>query len=154
MGPFSLAPSMGPGPFFLIAFPFPLSFPMNHLDHAIATLLWSESDDNGQPLDRLGAELSPEARRRIETEWAEFSAKAEALGFDALEHRATMLPRDCDADHWAAVAHDWALTRNRHGAGFWDGDWVEPWGRRLTDLAHKSGEISLYLGDDGLIYAC
>ena len=127
---------------------------MNHLDHAIATLLWTELDDNGQPLDSLGAELAPETISRIKAEWADFSAKAEALGFDPLEHRATVLPRDCNADHWAAVAHDWTLTRNRHGAGFWDGDWAEPWGQRLTDLAHSFGEISLYLGDDGLIYAC
>lgn len=127
---------------------------MNHLEHAITTLLWSELDDNGQPLDSLGAELAPETISRIQAEWADFSAKAKALGFDPFEHRATVLPRDCDADHWAAVAHNWALTRNRHGAGFWDGGWAEPWGRRLTDLAHASGEVSLYLGDDGLIYAC
>ena len=126
---------------------------MTHLDHAIATLLQTETDDNGQPLDRLDAVLALEARKRIEAEWATFSAKAEALGFDPFEHRATVLPRDCDADHWAAVAHDWTLTRNRHGAGFWDGGWAEPWGQRLTDLAHASGEISLYLGDDGFIYA-
>ena len=126
---------------------------MIHLGHAIATLLQTETDDNGQPLDKLDAELAPETRRRIEIEWADFSAKADTLGFDPLEHRATVLPRDCDADHWAAVAHDWVLTRNRHGAGFWDGGWAEPWGQRLTDLAHASGEISLYLGDDGLIYA-
>jgi len=126
---------------------------VNYLNHAIATLLWSTTDDNGQPLDSLSAELAPEARDKIEAEWLEFSAKAEALGFDPLEHRATMLPRDCNAHHWVAVAHDWALTRNHHGTGFWDGGWQAPWGDRLTNLAHSSGEIELYLGDDGLIYA-
>jgi hypothetical protein len=126
---------------------------MNHPEHAIATLLWSETDDNSQSLDILDAELAPETRRRVETKWEDFRVKAETLGFDPLEHRATMLPRDCNANPWAAVAHDWALTLNRHGAGFWDGGWAEPWGQRLTDLAHASGEISLYLGDDGLIYA-
>lgn len=127
---------------------------MNYSNHAIAALLWSATDDNGQPLDSLGSELAPETRDKIKAEWLEFTAKADALGFDPLEHRATMLPRDCNADHWAAVAHDWALTRNYHGAGFWDGGWHAPWGNRLTNLAHDSGEIELYLGDDELIYAC
>ena len=134
-------------------FPSLTFFLMTHLDHVIATLIWSETDDNGRPLDSLDAELSSETRLSIETEWADFCAKAEGIGFDPFEHRATMLPRDCNADHWAAVAHDWALTRNHHGAGFWDGGWDAPWGQMLTDLAHASGEINLYLGDDSLVYA-
>ena len=129
-------------------------FPVNYSSHALAALLWSTTDDNGQPLDGSSAELAPETRDKIEAEWLEFSAKAEALGFDPLEHRATVLPRDCNAHHWAAVAHHWALTRNHHGAGFWGGDWQTPWGDRLTNLAHLSGEIELYVGDDGLIHAC
>lgn len=47
---------------------------------------------------------------------------------------------------------DFALTRNREGAGFWDGDWPEPQAKQLTDAAHAFGEASLYAGDDGLIY--
>jgi hypothetical protein len=126
---------------------------MTPSDHAIATLLGSETDDNGQRLSGMAPYLSSEAKTKIAAEWADFGAKAEGLGFDPFEHRATMLPRDCNADHWAAVACDWVLTRNRHGAGFWDGGWTSPWGDRLTDLAHASGEINLYLGDNGLIYA-
>lgn len=43
------------------------------------------------------------------------------------------------------------LTRNRHGAGFWDRD-LGPIGKRLTDAAHALGECVSYLGDDGLIH--
>ena len=42
--------------------------------------------------------------------------------------------------------HDFFLTRNRHGAGFWDK--TEIYGsdeaKRLTEIAHEFGEISCY----------
>lgn len=70
---------------------------------------------------------------------------------------------DCEAfwrDHWqdmesdpGRAGHDFWLTRNRHGAGFWDGDWPEPAATRLTDAAHVYGWVDLYVGDDGLIYS-
>jgi hypothetical protein len=50
------------------------------------------------------------------------------------------------------AGHDFWLTRNGHGAGFWDGDWPEPLATVLTDAAHAFGELSPYVGDDGLIY--
>jgi hypothetical protein len=50
------------------------------------------------------------------------------------------------------VAHDFWLTRNGHGAGFWDGDYEEKLGDRLTAAAQKFGEADLYIGDDGWIY--
>ena len=63
---------------------------------------------------------------------------------------------DLDADGCpdrAHGGHDFWLTRNRHGAGFWDGDYPAAIGRRLTDAAHAYGESDWYVGDDGLIYA-
>jgi len=48
------------------------------------------------------------------------------------------------------VAHDFWLTRNGHGAGFWDGDYE--YGDELTKLSKKFGEIDPYVGDDGKIY--
>jgi hypothetical protein len=48
--------------------------------------------------------------------------------------------------------YDFWLTRNRHGCGYWDGDWPEPQATRLTEAAHRFGEMEVYLGDDGLIY--
>jgi hypothetical protein len=43
---------------------------------------------------------------------------------------------------------DFFLTRNRHGAGFWDGDWSEPQATTLTNAAHRFGEFELYETDD------
>ena len=42
------------------------------------------------------------------------------------------------------------LTRNHHGAGFWDRGLGDV-GKRLTDAA-RLGECDAYLGDDGFIY--
>lgn len=45
------------------------------------------------------------------------------------------------------VVHDLWLTRNRHGAGFWDGDYPEEIEDVLTDMAHAFGEV--YVDEDG-----
>lgn len=50
------------------------------------------------------------------------------------------------------AGHDFWLTRNGHGAGFWDGDWPEVDGAVLTLAAKKFGAYHLYVGDDGKIY--
>ena len=39
------------------------------------------------------------------------------------------------------AGHDFWLTRNRHGAGYWDGDYPEPAGSTLTAAAHVYGEV-------------
>ena len=43
------------------------------------------------------------------------------------------------------------LTRNRHGTGFWD-QGLEEAGEMLRDAAHKFGECSVYVGDDGKLH--
>jgi hypothetical protein len=121
-------------------------------EHALIALLCSERDDEGNPLDSGDYPISDSLKAKVTADWDSFCEKAEALGFDAEEHRAMMLHPDYERDAWNAAAHDFILTRNDHGAGFWDGDWHEPWGSRLTTLAHSFGELSCYIGDDGAIY--
>lgn len=48
------------------------------------------------------------------------------------------------------VGHDFWLTRNGHGAGFWDRGLSI--GKELTDIAKTFGEKFAYLGDDGKVY--
>lgn len=99
--------------------------------------LWSSTDDNGEPLDDGGYV---------------FAAKvAEALTAEALKFYWDN-EDDCRADPGQA-GHDLWLTRNRHGAGFWDGDWPHDVGGRLTDASDAVGGIDLYVGDDGMIHA-
>jgi hypothetical protein len=54
-----------------------------------------------------------------------------------------------DADN----GHNFWFTRCGHGAGFWDGDYPEPQASRLTKASEDFGNVDLYVGDDGKIYA-
>jgi hypothetical protein len=48
--------------------------------------------------------------------------------------------------------HDYWLTRERHGAGFWDRGYPAAVGKALTDAAHADGSQDLYLGDDDRVH--
>jgi hypothetical protein len=107
--------------------------------------LWSSfhwddmADSNPTPLDdAYGVEdLSPQAMAEFERDCLEFAR-------DNADDLTAMDPGQAGHDLW--------LTRNGHGAGFWDRG-LGNLGRRLTDAAHAYGEIDLYVADDGLIYA-
>lgn len=49
------------------------------------------------------------------------------------------------------VGHDFCLTRNGHGAGFWDRGLGEL-GDRLTRASKPYGTQDGYIGDNGLLY--
>ena len=119
--------------------------------HAIEALLWSSVvGPNDEPADMY--EPSKELSNQIYKEWESFQEKAVKLGFNPELHRKTCINL-IEGDYWDHAAHDFILTRNHHGAGFWDGDWFEPYGSLLTDLAHTFPELELYLNDDGLVSA-
>jgi len=42
-------------------------------------------------------------------------------------------------DRITDAAHDFWLTRNGHGAGFWDGDWPKYQGDMFTNIAQSFG---------------
>lgn len=55
----------------------------------------------------------------------------------------------------AAFGHDFALTRNGHGVGFWDREsegLPKFLGDALTKICKDFKESDLYLGDDGRAY--
>lgn len=64
------------------------------------------------------------------------------------------LPGELDS---SALGHDFCLTRNRHGAGFWDRGWEEL-GTWLTSWAHIFGSSNLYgdvqLSEEGHCEEC
>lgn len=110
----------------------------------IECALWSTNDestpDGGVPLDRSYdvRDIAPATLARMVSDCELFQ-------------------REC-ADDLAEgddeqAGHDFWLTRNGHGAGFWDGDWPEPAATRLTDMSHGFSAIDLYVGDDGQIHA-
>jgi hypothetical protein len=70
---------------------------------------------------------------------------------DECESFARSNVRDLSGLDAAQVGRDFWLTRNRHGAGFWDSGLGDA-GQRLTDAAHAYGSCDLYVGDDGKVY--
>ena len=50
------------------------------------------------------------------------------------------------------AGHDFWLTRQGHGAGFWDGAWSKPHSETLDKGAESFGSFDIYQGDDGKIY--
>lgn len=112
---------------------------MNQFERAyLRTALWSSDDEAGVSLDRAYSDRDyhPETLAQMLADCQQFQDLAGELILCDLKMAGT--------DFW--------LTRNRHGSGFWDGDWQEDVGRKLTELAHSFGERHLYVGDDGKIH--
>jgi len=82
--------------------------------------------------------LAPATRERMIADCAKFQQDNAAL----LSQISTT------ADY---QGHDFWLTRNHHGAGFW-GRGLGEVGEALTRAAHMFGSHELYVGDDGLIH--
>lgn len=116
----------------------------------LETAIWAETDGDGRPLDEryAVADFAPEAVAAAVAECAAFqSANADDIAGGRVGARA--------GSHWGAdgfAGRDFWLTRNRHGAGFWDGDWADGAGERLTASAHAAGGRDVYAGDDGKLY--
>ena len=104
----------------------------------IECALWASVDDDGDPLDSNPAELAPETITRMHADVAAFAVNCADLDLSDLDP--------------AQIGHDLWLTRNHHGAGFWDRG-LGTLGDTLTERADAMGECDLYIGDDGLIYA-
>lgn len=119
------------------------------VEHCMIALLWQASDDD---ISTGLYDPSDELRDKVAADWSSFKTQCELLGFNPEEALTQSLHPDHEGDPWNAVAHDFILTRNHHGCGFWDGKWAKPWNVVLTELAIKFGDLELYLGDDNLIY--
>jgi hypothetical protein len=106
----------------------------------ITCALWASIGNNDQPLDKTFApyHLSPETLQQIKADCTDFQETARAL----LDQSGLSPER---------AGHDFFLTRNRHGAGFWD-EGLGKIGQQLTDIAHPYGSFDLYVGDDGNLY--
>ena len=51
----------------------------------------------------------------------------------------------------ALAGHDFWLTRNGHGSGFWAGDLWTPVAVKLTEVSERFGTCDLYLTDEKTI---
>ena len=115
----------------------------SYVGHYIAAALWSSNDESdergGEPFD---------ANYTID-DVSDASIIRAIADCDAFIERAGAMIQERGVDQ---AMHDLWLTRNGHGAGFWDGDWPEH-GDALTELTKEQfGEVFLVLGDDGEIH--
>lgn len=135
------------------------------LDAYVECALWSSTgynaetgEDTGPMDDNYGREdIAPEAlaSMREDIESFLFGRCQDDTVNDAARHAARIA-------WWATelgesqIGHDFWLTRNGHGAGFWDrfsaGTGYQV-GRALTDAAESYGTCDLYVADDGKVYA-
>jgi hypothetical protein len=120
------------------------------------TILYTECDDDGTPLDR-NYSIADFDEKSLETLYREFQEFVQVVEKQITEKVGDSW--DCIDDFYDLMQpsenqteYDYILTRNRHGAGFWDGDWASEVSQILTDAAHDQSDICAYVGDDGKIY--
>lgn len=107
------------------------------------TALWASArfDEEGNDLgpyddEHVPADMTPEAVAEHGKDLADFLEYAKARGW-------------VDGHEDTQIAHDFWLTRNGHGAGFWDGDYEH--GDELTEWAKNYGSCNLYETGDGKV---
>lgn len=107
----------------------------------VAAALWSSTDNDDSPLDQ------------------------DHDYFDLPEETIVAMKEDCDdfrnfckengnmldGIDESQAGHDFWLTRNGHGAGFWDRG-LGALGEKLSTACKPYGSVWLYVGDDGKIY--
>lgn len=112
------------------------------LDHYIICALWSSTDNKDQPLDQNYdvSDIDSKTKEKMIGDIVKFLKDAET----PLEES------ELDEEQ---IGHDFWLTRNRHGAGFWDRGLEKSLGEKLTKICHKFGEVDLYVGDDNKVHS-
>lgn len=114
----------------------------------IECALWCSYDNadesGGEPLDanHSADDFSPDTLQAIVEECRMFQLNCAPALAVAYEH-AGYNP--------ARAGHDFWLTRNGHGVGYWDRD-LGGIGDILADAARAAGERDLYVGDDGKVH--
>lgn len=110
----------------------------------LAAALWTSHDDSGEYLDdNYGVgDIHPESLREAREDCAVFQRIMNLPLWQA----GTVFSRD-------QLGHDFWLTRNGHGVGYWDRPELSRELReKLTKASRFFGMVDLYVGDDGLLH--
>jgi len=110
----------------------------------LTAALWSSTDDEGNPLDddHTIRDIDKRSIKQAEKDIAAFMKKATAGGL-----------LDGKGIKDDQIGHDFWLTRNGHGSGFWDNEKIygDANAKSLADLADDFGELNPY-ASDGKVY--
>jgi len=111
----------------------------NFVRQYFITALWSSTDGNEDHLDE-NYDLEDLADGTI------------AAGIEDCnkfrKDNAELIKDDDETD----IAHDFWLTRNGHGVGFWDRNHSQEKSDALCKSCDEFGECWLFVGDDGKVY--
>ena len=115
----------------------------------VEAALWSSTDDDGSPLDS-NYDVDDIDHKTLE----KMKADCKQFKKDMAEYLYPTQDRHENKKRDEQGGHDFWLTREGHGAGFWDSDrvWSEEEGKIMTEYCRKKGGFDLYVGDDGKIY--
>lgn len=114
------------------------------LTHYAIAALWSSTDESdesgGEPMDNNYSidDIAPETMQTMREDVTDFVSQNEALLIESGQSE-------------EQIGHDFWLTRNGHGAGFWDRG-LGAVGESLSDACRVFGGVDLYIGDDGKVY--
>lgn len=108
------------------------------VDHALIAWLWSETDLDENPMDD-----TYDIHDVAESERAKWTEEIQAFLNEAI--------LDLDGIAPEQIGHDFTLTRNGHGAGFWDRGLGER-GQRLTAACEPFGPAHAYESTSGKVY--
>ena len=113
------------------------------LNGYITCALWAETDADGDPLDGNYTEddINPGTLSAMEEDVKDFITS----NIDLFEKYLEVYPAE-------SFGHDFWLTKNGHGAGFWDRG-LGDLGDKLTEQCKPYGESYVYVGDNGQIYS-
>jgi hypothetical protein len=110
--------------------------------------IWASTDDE-TPLDQnySARDLASDTAQAMANDCLQFMAENES----ALERFCADLGLNPEFADMERAGHDFWLTRNYHGAGFWDRG-TGAVGDELSRKAQMFNEAELYVGDDGKLY--
>lgn len=112
----------------------------------LVCLLWQATDFDGDQLVEDHHDLTVLSDEFV------LAAKEQCVEFQ--KDNAGLLEQYYDAGRSEADAgHDFVLTRNRHGAGFWDRG-LGGLGDALSQNCHPYGNVDVYLDDSGEFHYC
>ena len=123
-------------------------------DAYIEAAMWASNDesrpDGGDPLDQnyVPADIDRKTFEKMRDDCARFQAENE----DLLARYYSELPTKAWPGE-AQAGHDFWLSRNGHGAGFFDREASHEVLDALQEKAEAFGYFELYVGDDKHIYA-
>lgn len=114
----------------------------------LAAALWSSTDDDCEPLDKLYSmvDIHEDTLRNMAADCAKFQEEHGVPDYTMAKYVSGEYTNE------ERAGHDFWLTRNGHGTGVWDRGFPEDISNRWRAAMKAYGTYELYVGDDGLIH--